>query len=62
MKEIITVTFNLMVKDPSLIKDEEKIFVVKLIRCFLTEAIEEKQNYKLSVDKWDADYSKKSLG
>lgn len=61
MKEIITVTFSLMVKNPNLIKDEEKIFVVKLIRCYITEAVEEKQNYKLPIDKWDADYSKKGL-
>lgn len=58
MKQIITVIFHLIVQNPSFIKDEEKIFVVKLIRCYITEAIEEKQDYKLPVDKWDADYCK----
>ncbi len=47
-----------MMNNTGLVKDEEKIFVIKLIRCYITEAIEEKQSYKLPVDKWDADYCK----
>ena len=38
------------------IQDEEKIFVLKIARCFITEAVEGRQNYKLPVDKWSADY------
>ena len=41
---------------PTKFQDTEKIFVIKLIRCYLTEAVEEKQYHKLSVDKWNADY------
>ena len=41
---------------PEQINDREKIFVMKLVRFYITEAIEEKQNYKLPVDKWDANY------
>lgn len=26
------------------------------MRCYISEAVEEKQNHKLSVDKWNADY------
>lgn len=26
------------------------------MRCYISEAVEEKQNHKLSVDKWSADY------
>jgi hypothetical protein len=38
------------------VNDAEKIFILKLVRCYITEAVESKQNYKLPVDKWDADY------
>lgn len=38
------------------ISDQEKIFVIKIARCFITEAVESQQTYKLPVDKWDADY------
>jgi hypothetical protein len=38
------------------IEDEEKIFIIKIARCYITEAVEGKQNYKLPVDKWNADY------
>jgi hypothetical protein len=40
MKQIVTIMLSLIVKNPSLIKDEEKIFVVKLIKSYITEAIE----------------------
>jgi hypothetical protein len=30
--------------------------VIKIARCYITEAVESKQYYKLPVDKWDADY------
>lgn len=39
-----------------MIEDSEKIFLIKLVRCYITEAVEEKQNHKLAVDKWSADY------
>lgn len=32
------------------------MFVIKIARCFITEAVEGNQNYKLPVDKWSADY------
>ena len=38
------------------ISDTEKIFVIKFARCFITEAVEGEQAYKLPVDKWDGDY------
>ena len=38
------------------IQDDEKMFIIKIARCYITEAVEGKQNYKLAVDKWDADY------
>lgn len=34
----------------------EKIFVIRIARCFITEAVEEGQNFKLPVDKWNSDY------
>lgn len=39
-----------------MVKDSEKIFLIKLVRCYIAEAVEEKQNHKLAVDKWSADY------
>lgn len=38
------------------IEDDEKIFIIKIARCYITEAVEGKQSYKLSVDKWNAEY------
>ena len=29
-----------------------------MVRYYITEAVEGKQDYKLPVDKWDADYCK----
>ena len=29
-----------------------------MVRCYITEAVEGKQDYKLPVDKWDAEYCK----
>jgi hypothetical protein len=43
-------------KYPEEVKDSEKIFVIKLARCYITEAVEGNQSYKLPVDKWSADY------
>jgi hypothetical protein len=42
--------------NPDQISDDEKIFVIKLIRSYISEAVEEQQNYKLPVDKWGPDY------
>ena len=50
--------FDLIVKNPAMVKDSEKIFIIKLVRCYITEALEGKQDFKLPVDKWDADYTK----
>ncbi len=55
-KEIIKNIFSLIMNNPTEISDNEKIFVIKLVRCYLSESVEEYQNYKLSVDKWSADY------
>lgn len=55
-REIITNCFQLIIDYPDVIKDEEKIFIIKLVRCYIAEAVEEKQNHKLSVDKWNAEY------
>jgi hypothetical protein len=38
------------------ITDNEKIFIIKLARCYITEAVEGNQSYKLPVDKWNPDY------
>ena len=43
-------------KYPNQINDTEKIFVIKLARCYLTEAVEGKQSYKLPVDRWSPEY------
>lgn len=43
-------------ENPDKIDDQQKIFVIKLVRCFITESVEGKQSYKLPIDKWDADY------
>ena len=32
-----------------------------MVRCFITEAVEGKQDYKLPIDKWDSDYCKEDL-
>ena len=42
--------------NPENISDDEKVFVIKLIRCYISEAVEEQQNYKLAVDKRNAEY------
>jgi hypothetical protein len=55
-KEIISNCFSLIIEHPDVIQDSEKIFLIKLVRCYITEAVEEKQNHKLAVDKWSADY------
>ena len=43
---------------PKSFKDTEKIFFIKLVKCYITEAVEEKQNYKNPIDQWDAEYVK----
>ena len=55
-REIIKNCFELIINYPNIIKDSEKIFIIKLVRCYIAESVEEKQNHKLSVDKWSADY------
>ena len=54
LDEIIKNIFEMTMKDPKKIEDVYKIPVIKLIRCYISEAVENKQQYKLSVDKWDA--------
>lgn len=58
LREILTNSFALIMKYPAEINDSEKIFVIKLARCYLTEAVEGSQSYKLPVDKWTPDYYK----
>lgn len=36
--------------------DSEKIFIIKLVRCYISEAVESHQNHKLPVDKWGPEY------
>jgi len=55
-KEIITSCFELMINEPDKISDPGKIFIIKLVRCYITETVEGKQNHKLSPDEWSADY------
>ena len=55
-KQVIRNIFFLIMNNPTEISDDEKIFVIKLVRCYISEGVEENQNYKLSVDKWSADY------
>jgi inositol 1,4,5-triphosphate receptor type 1/inositol 1,4,5-triphosphate receptor type 3 len=55
-KEIIRNCFSLIIDYPNQVTDAEKIFIIKLVRCYISEAVESKQNHKLSVDKWNADY------
>ena len=38
------------------ISHSEKMFVIKIARCYITEAVEQGQSYKYPVDKWDASY------
>ena len=59
---MLRVIFNLIVNRPAIVKDSEKIFILKMVRCYITEAVEGKQDYKLPVDKWDADYCKEDEG
>ena len=56
LKEVLTKSFTLIMNNHSTINDEEKIFVIKLARCYITEAEEESQKYKYPVDKWSSDY------
>lgn len=39
-KEIIRNIFTLIMNNPTQISDDEKIFVIKLIRCYISEAVE----------------------
>lgn len=56
LDQIIENIFNMTMADPKKIEDVHKITIIKLIRCYISEAVESKQQYKLSVDKWDAEY------
>lgn len=56
VNEVFSKIFKLIMENPDKIDDQQKIFVIKLVRCFLTQAVEGKQSYKLCIDKWDADY------
>lgn len=55
-KEILSNCFTLIREHPQDISDSEKIFVIKLARCYVSEAVERDQSYKLGVDRWSADY------
>lgn len=50
LKEIMTKSFSLIMEHPDKFREAEKSFVLKLARCYITEAVEAKQNYKLPVD------------
>ena len=39
-RQIIKNMFNLIMNNPDQISDNEKIFVIKLVRCYLSEAVE----------------------
>jgi hypothetical protein len=56
LKEIFTKSFRLIMNNHETISDSEKIFIIKIARCYITEAVEGRQSYKLPVDKWTADY------
>lgn len=62
LHDIFTTVFKLIVNKPNMVQDDEKIFIIKVVRCYITEAIEGKQDYKLPVDKWDAEYCKEEEG
>lgn len=54
--QIIKNCFSLIINNPDQVTDSQKIFIIKLVRCYISEAVEKDQNHKLSVDKWSADY------
>ena len=56
INEVLTKTISLIISQPQSFQDEEKIFIIRLIRCYITESVEEKQNYKLSIDQWEPSY------
>jgi len=56
LKEILTNSFKLIMRYQNDINDNEKIFIIKLARCYITEAVEGNQSYKLPVDKWSPEY------
>lgn len=56
LDEIFRNIFTLTIKYPNKIEDKFKIPIIKLIRCYLSEAVEKNQQYKLHVDLWDAEY------
>lgn len=56
LKEILTNSFKLIMKYQNEVNDNEKIFIIKLARCYITEAVEGNQSYKLPVDKWSPEY------
>jgi len=53
---MFTKTFSLIMNNHESINTAEKIFVIKIARCFITEAVEGQQTYKYPVDKWNASY------
>ncbi len=56
LKEILTNSFKLIMNNQHEINDNEKIFIIKLTRCYITEAVEGNQSYKLPADKWNPEY------
>jgi hypothetical protein len=40
--------------NPAGISDPNKITFVKMVRIYITEAVEQQQDIKLDVDKWDS--------
>jgi hypothetical protein len=39
VNEILTKMFKLIMENPTKIADQQKIFVIKMVRCFMTEAV-----------------------
>ena len=42
--------------NPAGITDANKITFIKMVRIYITEAVEAQQDIKLDVDKWDSEY------
>lgn len=57
MDEVFKNMFKLTMEHPTEIQDQYKIPIIKLVRCYISEAIERDQEYKLGVDCWDAKYT-----
>ena len=56
LREVFTKSFSLIMNSHDIISTDEKIFVIKIARCYITEAVEASQTFKYPVDKWNSDY------